>query len=229
MLVFPVKRVIIPKSVLPILKEERSFLDRTGIKIFSAASNEEALALHKRERADLIVAVLNDTGMDGIELCAVIRDDSELRKVSIVIICGDTEADHERCLGCSANSFVTSPINMAVFLQEAHQLLNVARRTSFRSPVDLEININSGGEKFGGHSINISSSGMLIETDAALNEGDSIACTFSLPEAGDMAVDATVVRVEEGNKGNPSRYGVSFVEPGEDFVTAVALFAKKQS
>jgi len=225
MLVFPAKKVIMPEELLRLIKRERSFLDRTGIKIFAASSNGEALALHRKEKADLIVALLDSPGMSGEELCDRIRDDEEIRKVSIILACPDTEEGYERCLGCRANSFVKTPVNMALLLEEAHRLLNIARRTTCRVPLGIELSIEAGGMKFEGRTENISSSGMLFETDAALNEGDTIACTFSVPGSGRMTVDATVTRAEEGAKGK-NLYGVSFVEAGEDVVTTIALYVR---
>lgn len=226
MLALQAKKVVIPETVLPLLRKERSFLDREGVRILASASNREALALHERERADLIVAMLDDPDMSGEELCSRIREDERLRKVSVIIICADTEADHERCLACRANSFVSAPVSMAVLLQEAHHLLNVARRADCRIAVDVEMRIDSSGEKFTGRSENLSSSGMLIETDAALNEGDTVACTFTLPEAGSMTVEGMIVREEESTNGM-NRYGVSFVEPDEDVVKAIDLYARE--
>ncbi|MEJ2324366.1 MAG: response regulator [Nitrospirota bacterium] len=80
--------------------------------------------------------------------------------------------------------------------------------------------------KLAGHSENISASGILVITEAELNEGDSIACTFTLPEGGTFSVEATVVRVME-EPGGKKKYGLSFPEPGEATAAALALFAKK--
>lgn len=226
MLAFPTRKVIMPEQVLSRVKKERSFLDREGINLLPAFSNREALDLHRAERADLIVAMLDSPEMSGEELCSIIREDEALRGVSVMLLCAETDEDYDRCLSCRANSFLKTPINMAVFLEEAHHLLNVSRRVACRVNVDLSVSIEDGGEKFPGYSENISSSGMLIITDAELNEGDPIASTFSLPEGGTLSVDSTVVRVMEG-PGGKNKYGLSFVEPGEDVVTAIALFAKK--
>jgi hypothetical protein len=143
-----------------------------------------------------------------------------------MVLCADSDDDYDRCLNCRANSFMKMPVNMAVFLQEAHQLLNVSRRVACRVDVEMEVSMEGLQGKLAGHSENISASGILVITEAELNEGDSIACTFTLPEGGTFSVEATVVRVME-EPGGKKKYGLSFPEPGEATAAALALFAKK--
>jgi DNA-binding response OmpR family regulator len=221
------RKVIVPERVLALLRKEHSFLDREGIKILPASSNSEALELHRAEGADLIVAELDSPEMSGEDLCSAVREDSGLRQVSIMVLCADSDNDYDRCLSCRANAFMKVPLNMAVFLQEAHHLLSVARREACRVDVDLEVSLESGQEKLTGHSENISTSGILVVTEAELNEGDTIACTFTLPGEGTFGLEATVVRVMEGPEGK-KKYGLSFMELGESAMTSLALFAKKQ-
>ena len=59
------KKVIIAKDIKGVLDEEKSFLSRPDLRIFTAASNEKALALHRSVKADLIVAKLNMPEMSG--------------------------------------------------------------------------------------------------------------------------------------------------------------------
>ncbi len=92
------KKVIIAKDVKGVLDEEKSFLSRSDLRIFTAASNEKALALHRSVKADLIVAKLNMPEMSGERLCSLIRDDEELRSVSLIIICSDADSDLERSI-----------------------------------------------------------------------------------------------------------------------------------
>ncbi|MEJ2314259.1 MAG: PilZ domain-containing protein, partial [Nitrospirota bacterium] len=133
---------------------------------------------------------------------------------------------YDRCLNCRANSFMKMPVNMAVFLQEAHQLLNVSRRVACRVDVEMEVSMEGLQGKLAGRSENNSASGNLVVTEAELNEGDTISCTFTLPEGGTFTVEASVVRVMEG-PGGRTKYGLSFPEPGESASAALALFAKK--
>jgi CheY-like chemotaxis protein len=227
---FPLKKVLVAKGVWPLIEKERSFLDRAGIRIYTAATNDEALALHREQKADLIIAMLDGAGTNGEELCSTIRDDDELRRVSIIILCSDTEGDRKRCLRCRANAFITAPISTAILLQEAHQLLNIAPREAFRAPIDVNLNVSSREASFASRSENISASGMLLATEAVIPEGDTITCSFDLPGLGYITANAIVARAcERDDEGDINRYGIAFVEPSRDVTYAIKIFIGKQS
>jgi len=134
------KKVIIAKDIWAVLYKEQSFLNRSDIRIFTATTNEKALAIRKNEKADLIIAKLDTPKMSGEILCSLIRENEELRNVSVIIVCSENEADLERCEQCRANVFISSPINNAILLQEAHQLLHIAPRMSLRVPINIKLN-----------------------------------------------------------------------------------------
>ncbi len=227
---FPLKKVLVAQEVWPLIEKERSFLDRAGIRTYTAATNDEALALHREQKADLIVAMLDGAVMNGEELCSTIRDDDELRRVSIIILCSDTEADSKRCLRCRANAFITAPVNTAILFQEAYQLLNIAHREAFRAPIGVNLNVSSGETHYAGRSENISASGMLLAAEAVIPEGDTITCSFDLPGLGHITANAIVARVcEKAAEGGINSYGVAFVEPSRDVIYAIKIFIGKQS
>jgi CheY-like chemotaxis protein len=223
------KKVIVAKDIRAILEKEKSFLDRAGIRTFAAASNERALALHRAVKADLIIAKLDTPDMSGETLCSRIRDDDELRSVSLIIVSSDTEADLERCIQCRANAFISSPIDSDVLLQEAHKLLHVAPRTSCRVPASVKLFGKSKEGPFTGYTMNISTSGMLFGTAAALFEGDAITCSFDLPGSVHLTARAEIVRVVGKEAGHDTnRYGIRFTSPGTDVISAIKTFIEKE-
>jgi CheY-like chemotaxis protein len=223
------KKVIVAKDISAMLAKGKSFLDRAGIKTFTAASNEKALAFHRAVKADLIIAKLNTPEMSGETLCSLIRDDDELRNVSLLIVSSDTDADLERCVQCRANAFISSPIDSEVLLQEAHKLLHVAPRAACRVPVRVKLYGKSKEKPFTGHTKNMSASGMLFGTAAALFEGDVITCFFDFPGFPQMCAEAEIVRVIGKEAGEDiSWYGIRFVNVGADFVAAIKAFVEKE-
>jgi CheY-like chemotaxis protein len=223
------KKVIVAKDIRAVLAKERSFLNRTGIRTFTAASNEKALALHRAVKADLIIARLNNSEMSGETLCSLIRNDDELRNVSLIIVSSDTEADLERCVQCRANAFISSPIDSEVLLQEAYRLLHVAPRTSCRVPVRVKLYGKIKERPFTGYTKNISTSGMLLGTAAELFEGDYLMCSFDLPGPGHITANAEIVRVVGKEAGHDAiRYGIRFTNPGTDLVSALNSFVEKK-
>ena len=63
------KTVIIAKDIKSIIEKDQSFLNRADIRTFTVSSNEQALALHRGEKADLIVVDLDSPEMTGEMLC----------------------------------------------------------------------------------------------------------------------------------------------------------------
>ncbi len=221
------KKVIIAEDIKGVLAGEKSFLNRSGIRIFTAASNEKALALHRSIKADLIIAKLDMPDMSGERFCTLIRDDEELRDVSLIIICSDADSDLERCVQCRANVFFSSPIDSTLLLQELHKLLHVSPRMSCRIHMSVKLRGKSKATPFTGHTDNISTSGMLFRSPALLFEGDVITCSFSLPQSIEITANAEIVRCvgkEAGRDGN--NYGVRFIDPGPRVVSALAAFIK---
>ncbi len=223
------KKVIVAKDMRAVLQKGKSFLSRTGIRTYTAVSNEKALALHRAVHADLIIAKLDTPGMSGERLCALIRDDKELRNVSLIIVSSDTEADLERCVQCRANAFISRPIDSETLLQEAQRLLHVASRASCRIPVRVKLSGRTRERAFTGYTKNISVSGMLFGTTAVLFEGDAVTCSFDLPDSAHLESCADIVRVVGRKAGDGTyRYGIRFANPGAELVSALDGFIEKK-
>jgi response regulator RpfG family c-di-GMP phosphodiesterase len=223
------KKVIIAEDLISLVEKDRSFFNRTDIRLISAATNEEILALHRDEKADLIITNLDMLDMNAENLCALIRNDVELRGVSIIIVCPETIANLQRCIQCGANAFVTTPVNHAVLLQEAYLLLHVTPRRSCRIDLKLKMEGKSKESPLTGLTENISSSGMLFRSAAIFFEGDSIRCSFSLPGSTRISATADIVRVltNESKRFAKHLYGVIFSDISDDDISAINAFVEK--
>jgi uncharacterized protein (TIGR02266 family) len=213
------KKVIMPQDIYELLRPEQSFLSRADMRIRPAGSNSQALALHRAEIVDLIIAYLDTGEMSGGELCGQIREDTGLRGVSLLLICGAQESEIEHCVNCNANAYVTMPITSAVLLQEAHRLLNIAPRKTCRVPVKIRLECQTRGKRFTGMIENISTAGLFFRSSAVLPEGATVHCTFAVPGGRQVTVPGEVVRIlsDELQAG----YGVSFFDISTEAVSAI--------
>jgi len=220
-----IKKVIMPEEIKELLEGEQSFLNRSSVKAIVASTNEDILHLHRTERADLIIANLTAKGMPGETLCSFIREDDALRKVSIMLICSENGTDVEKCAQCGANAFITSPVNTAVLLQEAYQLLQIPPRKTCRIPLKLKLEGTAKNKAFSGTAENISAAGMLFRSSATLEEGDTILCTLSLKDSARLTASAEIVRVlEGGRKKEKNIFGVRFSSLSDDAISAIEAF-----
>jgi CheY-like chemotaxis protein len=220
------KKVIITENLKASIERDRSFFNRSGLRTIGATSNDEILDLHRIEKADLIITNLDMPGMSGENLCSLIRADETLRSVSIIIVCAESVANLQRCTQCGANAFVTIPVNTAVLLQEAHQLLHITQRRNCRMPLKIRIEGKAMAKPFTGSIENISTAGLLFVTETVLFEGDAINCSFELKDSGRINLSAEIVRTVEAQE-SPSlkkRYGVRFTDIGDQDASAIEAF-----
>ena len=74
-----------------IVKLAQDYLEQSGFKVLPAYDGKSAIAMTRQERPDLVVLDLNLPGMDGIDVCRVLRRDSDVP--IIMLTARDGEAD----------------------------------------------------------------------------------------------------------------------------------------
>jgi len=224
------KKVLITDEMKAILDKERSFLGRENVVLLSAQTNEDLLRAHMREKVNLIIALLDTPGMKSEDLYARIRENQDLRAVSVILLCHDTPADLERGAKCGANVVMTLPVNASLLLEKAHQLLDISWRGSYR--VLLSVNIEGSAKEtpFFCSSENLSTTGILLVTDRVLTVGNRVACSFFLPDSKRIKASGEVVRVigpSAGSKHN--KYGIKFSELTAEARSSIEAFVEKKS
>ncbi len=222
------KKVLLVNDLKTILEKEKTILNRSDITIFTAASGEEALTIHRKEKVDLIVADIDMPGISGDKLCSLIREDDGLKYVSFIILCRGSESDLHRVSRCKANLHVTKPIRPLQFLESVGRLLDIPERKSYRVLLKAKIDGKFDNEPFFCSSQDISATGMLIETDKTLEKGDIMNCSFFLPGAAKIATGAEVMRVVKSDDGL-LRYGVRYSGLPSAHKAAIEAFIKKRS
>ncbi len=179
------------------------FEEMSDFEAYTAYSNADALKIHRKEKAALIITELYGSGMGAQQFCAQIRDDGELRDVSIIVCCRDNEIERKEAAQCRANAVLTLPLRGAVLRRTVHELLSIPIRGSFHAQFSAR---TSGAPRMAidCRTENISATGMLIRADAELCRGDQLHCSLDLAPARSFALQAEVVRNDRGS------YGVRF-------------------
>lgn len=223
-------KLILSPDIKALLTQQENILDRSEVQIFTADTNEEALNIHRAEKARLIVIQLKRFGMSSRRFCSIIREDPELSRVSIVLICANIPSEVEECSQCKANAVLTRPPNTAVLLEMARELLSIASRASYRCLLSVAVDSAIDGASFFCRSVNISSTGMLIEAEHALAKGDSLTCSFFLPTGGRINVLSEVVRDSRPPYGSgANQYGLRFVQLSTEDRQKLEEFIKEQA
>jgi two-component system, OmpR family, KDP operon response regulator KdpE len=92
----------------------RSTLSAHGYVITEAKTGEEALALLRKERPDLVLLDVNMPGMGGIEACREIRRSSDAPIIMLTV--RNAERDKVQALDAGADDYVVKPFGIEELL-----------------------------------------------------------------------------------------------------------------
>jgi DNA-binding response OmpR family regulator len=224
------KKILVTNNVMTILEKGKSLFTREDIKLFSASTADEVLAIHRAEKVDIIIAELQTPGMKSEELCSAIRSDKVLSKVSMIILCPDNATDIEKGARCKANAVLTLPLDLAQLLEKVQQLLEISWREAYRVLVSVSVSGTSKDKSFFCRSGNISITGMLIETEKVFEKGDQLTCSFFLPDSAQIKTTGEIVRVMKQVAGSKTfQYGIRFSALPAETKSAIEVFVERKS
>jgi DNA-binding response OmpR family regulator len=224
------KKVVIAHDIHALLEQDNTFLDRTDMQVFVAATNDEVLKVHRTERVDLIMTKFDLPGMASEKLFNLIREDPTLRSVSIIMSCANTPEAIKDSSRCRANAVLLEPLHPVLLMAKAQQLLDIAARETIRVLVGVIVNGLSGGEAFYCRTRNISTTGMMIETNKRIAEGTRLSCQFYLPDATRIQVTGKIVRIiQQTAEDEGYQYGLMFTDLTSDVKQQLVDYVKARS
>jgi len=219
------KKIIITEQSLSINDPGNSFLKREDVALYVIQTKEDAIKTHERENTDLIIVDSRTPSMSSEEFCALIRQNTNIRNVSIILISPDIIPEKETPPECKANAIITRPFKPDHLYKTIQQLLNIRLRAFFRSTLGIKVEGAYNNKPFICFSENISASGMLVESEKDLKEGDRIKCGFYLPDSTHVVSEAEIVRiVEKKNDYDTKKYGIRFLDIKPELIDAIEVF-----
>jgi two-component system KDP operon response regulator KdpE len=124
--------VLIVDDERPIRHSLRTILSSLGFIIVEASSGEEALALVRTARFDIVLLDINMPGIGGIEVCKLMRKTSSRLAIIMLTVQGDEDLKVE-ALDAGADDYVTKPFHLGELVARINASL---RRT--KPPADDE-------------------------------------------------------------------------------------------
>lgn len=195
----------------------RTLLWRENLERHLATRFGEAMIAAVAAKPSLIV--IDRDFPQAARLVLDLRADPRTRVVSIAIVArGDLEARELELLGAGANAILRLPPTPE-WDERLGRLLEVAVRRHTRIPVRLALG-GSGGTGATGTILDLSASGLLLETEAQLRIGDDVAVRFRLPQS-KTPVNGTARVVRLAGR---QRYGAAFEGLDDDARRRLALF-----
>ena len=94
--------------------------------VIQARDGTQALELTRRERPDFVVLDVSMPGMDGIEVCRQIKSDPALRKITVVMLTAQSQAEtRRRATQAGADAFLTKPFSPLQLLEVVERKMTV--------------------------------------------------------------------------------------------------------
>ena len=119
------KKILIVDDNPSVLKLLNISLSKAGYDIVEAENGEVAFQVANREIPDLIISDIMMPQMDGIELCWMIRENSEVPLVPFIFLTSFDDSEMEiRGFRAGADEYLNKPIDRKELLERVEELLN---------------------------------------------------------------------------------------------------------
>jgi two-component system phosphate regulon response regulator PhoB len=118
------RHIFIVEDEEDILDLLRYHLSREGYMVTAAVNGEDALTEIPRKMPDLILLDLMLPGLDGLEVCRMLKKDSKTFNIPIVMVTAKgEESDVVTGLELGADDYVTKPFSMKVLIARVRTVL----------------------------------------------------------------------------------------------------------
>lgn len=103
----------------------RDYLEKNGYRVVTAADGQSALTTARRETPDLIILDLMLPGIDGREVCKILRRESDVPIIMLTALA--EEVDQITGLEIGADDYITKPFSPRALVARARALLRRTR------------------------------------------------------------------------------------------------------
>ena len=209
-----------------IVKLAEDYLIRSQFQVASAHSGDQALAVARHEKPDLVVLDLNMPGMDGLDVCRALRRESDIP--IIMLTARAEETDRLIGLELGADDYITKPFSPRELVLRVKAILRRVRSsTSSRSMIrisDIEIDLEGHNVRRAGEAIQISRTEFNVLATLARHPGQTFSRERLLErihgvayDGYDRSIDAHIKNLRRKLERDPSNpeyvltvYGVGY-------------------
>jgi CheY-like chemotaxis protein len=196
-----------------------TLLGRGGIDRFKAGRLSDATLLAKTTRPALI---LLDRDLPKVrEYLEAFREEPATRNGSIAILAyGDIESSELELLELGANAILRLPPD-AGWDDRLSKLLKVPLRQEARLPIQMTVHTEVAGQASVTNALNLSVTGMLVESSSPLAMFQEMSFRFKLPDGSHVAGRGRAIR-----QAGPNQYGVEFLKLEHESKDAIGDYVR---
>ena len=103
------KKVLVVDDDAKTVELVKLYLNRDGYRVITAGDGNDALRLARENHPDLIVLDLMLPGMSGLEVCRILREESDVPIIMLTAL--TTDDDRLKGLELGADDYVTKPFS----------------------------------------------------------------------------------------------------------------------
>jgi len=202
-------------------------LDRQKLEVVKVAAPEMSVDLARSEPFDLLIfdAEVKEGTLEQV-VDAIRHGMSASRNTSILVLTRPGTVDAARDLiGRGVNRVMLLDDSPELIGQQVAELLNIAPRANLRFSTHLQTSVGDGAVEVLGEVVNLSSTGMLVETETSFEPGERVVVTINFGgQRGSVSAKAEVVRQAYSDRGGVDGIGIrflSFAGDGKEKIEAV--------
>jgi DNA-binding response OmpR family regulator len=156
-----------------IVRLTHDYLVKDGYRVISASDGLEALELARNEKPDLVVLDLMLPGMDGLEVCRILRQEGDIP--IIMLTARSEETDQVVGLELGADDYITKPFSPRTLVARVRAVLRRAQGLLKPQTVihagDLEIDLDGHRVSLQGETVHLTPNEFHILTLLARHPG----------------------------------------------------------
>lgn len=192
-------KVLLADDVKLELEIEKTFFQRSGFMVLTAADGPRALALALTEKPDLVILDQVMPGLNGSDVCKLLKARPETGRIPVIITSSLDRSDvREISLQAGADEFISKAEGREALLETAARILNVPQRRSTRITVFYSSPDVVGAKESLGKGVELSEGGIGLETTRRYEPGALLHLRFILQgERAEHKAGARVIRVTE--------------------------------
>jgi CheY-like chemotaxis protein len=205
------KKILLASAYDVFLRKNKELLMFKEIQLYTSLSGSEALKLNKEHSFDLIFVDSILADMSGISLCSLVHKEENARDIPVILACQNIKECIDRAKQSSAVAMLIKPVDPINILKTIGSFIDLDLCRSIRAKLNVKVLSKKQNLDFYCYSKDISSTGILLETELELLIGSSIYCQFTLPHSRKIETEGKVIRYMIGAECK-NLYGIKFID-----------------
>ncbi len=117
-------KILFVEDEVSLQKSIAYILEKEGFSIITTRTGEEAVRLASKEKPDLLLLDLMLPGIDGFEVCKILKRDPQTARIFIIMLTGKgLVTDITMGLARYADDYITKPFEPAILIARIHAVL----------------------------------------------------------------------------------------------------------